>query len=146
MRLKLLGAIDMVDARGEVMDRSETVTLINDMCILAPATLLGPGIAWRALETHKAEAQFTHGRQTITAALIFGDDGLLRDFISDDRSRLAADGKSATERRFSTPVRDYRKYGSFLLSSHGEARWHPPEGDFAYGEFDLIDVAYNHVP
>lgn len=99
-----------------------------------------------ALETHKAEAQFTHGRQTITAALIFGDDGLLRDFISDDRSRLAADGKSATERRFSTPVRDYRKYGSFLLSSHGEARWHTPEGDFAYGEFDLVDVAYNHIP
>jgi len=146
MRVKLLGAISMVNARGDVMDRSETVTLFNDMCILAPATLIGPGIAWRALDADRAEARFTLGRHTITATLIFGEDGLLRDFISDDRSRLAADGKSAAQMRFSTPVRDYRKYGPFLLASHGEARWHPPEGNFAYGEFDLIDVAYNRVP
>lgn len=143
MRVKLLGAINMVDARGDVMNRSETVTLFNDMCILAPATLLGPHIEWQPVDAHTAKARFTLGRNTITATLIFGEDGLLRDFASDDRSRLAADGKTAEPLRFTTPVRNYRKYGPFLLASHGEARWHPPQGDYAYGEFELIDVKYN---
>ena len=57
MRVKLLGAIDMVDARGEVMDRSETVTLFNDMCILAPATLLAPeshGEPWKLIKPKRS--------------------------------------------------------------------------------------------
>lgn len=146
MRVKLLGAIKMVDARGDAMDRAETVTLFNDMCILAPATLLGPNIAWQPIDNHTTQARFTNSRNTITATLIFGDDGLLRDFVSDDRLQLAADGKAAVPLRFSTPVRDYRKYGAFLLASHGDARWHPRQGDYAYGEFDLLDVTYNSVP
>lgn len=143
MHVKLLGAISMVDARGAVMDRSETVTLFNDMCILAPASLLGPHIDWEPVDAHTAKAHFSLGQNTITATLIFGDNGLLRDFISDDRSRLSADGKSAEKLRFSTPVRDYRKFGPVLLASHGEARWHAPDGDYAYGEFELVDLTYN---
>ncbi|MDF3071319.1 MAG: hypothetical protein K0R38_6920 [Polyangiaceae bacterium] len=145
MRVMLLGALEMVDAAGATMDRAETVTLFNDMCLLAPATLLEPNIAWKPVDDRTTEARFSHGRNTITATLRFDDDGLLRDFISDDRWRLGADGKSAERRRFSTPIRDYRNYGSFLLASHGDARWHLPEGDFTYGEFDLIDVTYNDV-
>jgi hypothetical protein len=29
------------------------------------------------------------------------------------------------------------------LAAHAEARWHLPEGEFTYGEFDLVEVAYN---
>jgi len=50
MQVKIAGAIPMVDARGDVMDRSEAVTLFNDMCLLAPGTLLDPGIAWEQVD------------------------------------------------------------------------------------------------
>lgn len=143
MRVKLLGVMKMVDASGDAMDRAETVTLFNDMCILAPATLLGPNILWLPIDDHSTQARFTYGHNTITATLIFGDDGLLRDFLSDDRLQVAGNGKPAVPMRFSTPLRDYRKFGPFLLASHGDARWHPAEGDYAYGEFDVIDVSYN---
>ena len=43
MQVKVFGAIPMVDARGPEMDRAETVTLFNDMCLLAPGTLVGAG-------------------------------------------------------------------------------------------------------
>ena len=67
----------------------------------------------------------------------------MSDFVSDHRSRSSADGRSVTPLRFSTPVRDYRRYGAFRLASHGDARWHPPGGDFTYGEFDPANVTYN---
>jgi hypothetical protein len=143
MQVKIAGAIPLVDARGEVMDRSEAVTLFNDMCLLAPGTLLDAGIAWEQVDARTVRARFTHGGHTTSATLLFGDDDLLTNFISDDRSRSSPDGKVFTRLRFSTPVRDYRDFGSVRLAGHGEARWTLPEGDFTYGEFDLQDVAYN---
>jgi Family of unknown function (DUF6544) len=75
--------------------------------------------------------------------LYFGDNGLLTNFVSDDRSRSSPDGKVFTRLRFSTPVRDYRDFGGVRLAVHGEARWSLPEGEFTYGEFELVSVSYN---
>jgi uncharacterized protein DUF6544 len=138
MQLRIAGAIPMVDARGDVMDRSEAVTLFNDMCLLAPGTLLDPAIAWEPVDARTVRARFTDGPQTISATLLFGDDSLLTNFISDDRSRSSPDGKTFTRLRFSTPMRDYRDFGSVRLGARGEARWMLPEG-----EFDLQEVTYN---
>jgi len=143
MRVKAVGAITMVDARGPVMDQSEAVTLLNDMCILAPGALLEPTIVWEAVDARSAKARFTNGGNTVSATLFFDAQGLLTNFISEDRSRSSPDGKTFTPMRFSTPVSDYRSFGPFRIAAHGEARWHPPEGQFTYGEFELEDVHYN---
>jgi hypothetical protein len=143
MKVTIAGLIPMVDARGDVMDRTEAVTLFNDMCLLAPGTLLDPGIAWDPVDGRTVRARFTNGGHTIAATLSFGEDGLLENFTSDDRSRSSPDGKTFTRLRFSTPVRSYRIFGAARLAAHGEARWHLPEGEFTYGEFDLVEVAYN---
>jgi len=146
MQVKVAGAIPIADAQGEEMDRSEAVTLFNDMCVLAPGTLVEPGIAWEPVDARTARARFTNGEHTISATLLFDDDGLLSNFISEDRSRASADGLSFTRLRFSTPVRDYRDFGSVRLAAHGEARWLLPEGEFTYGEFDLQEISYNVRP
>jgi uncharacterized protein DUF6544 len=143
MQVKIAGAIPMVDASGDAMDRSEAVTLFNDMCLLAPATLLDPHIVWEPVDARTVRARFTDGEQTISATLLFGDDGLLANFISEDRSRSSSDGKTFTRLRFSTPARDYRDFGAARLASYGEARWTLPEGEFTYGEFELQKVTYN---
>jgi hypothetical protein len=143
MQVKLAGAITMADARGDVLDRSETVTLFNDMCLLAPATLVDPAIQWEPINDHSAGAKFTNGVHTIAATLFFGDDGLLANFVSDDRSRASSDGTTFTPLRFLTPVRDYRNFGPARLPAFGEARWLLPDGEFTYGEFQILQVAYN---
>ena len=143
MQVKIAGAIPVVDARGDVMDRSEAVTLFNDMCVLAPGTLLDTEISWDEVDARTVRARFVHGGHTISATLLFGDDGLLTNFISDDRSRASPDGKGFTRLRFSTPVGDYRSFGPARLAGHGEARWTLPEGEFTYGEFELQDATFN---
>jgi hypothetical protein len=143
MRVKAAGAITIVNASGPDMDRAEAVTLFNDMCLLAPGTLLEPGIVWEAADAHTAKARFTNGAQTISAMLFFDGEGLLCNFISDDRLRSAPDAKTFVPQRFSTPVSEYRRFGAYRLAARAEARWHPPEGEFAYGEFDVLEVVYN---
>ena len=127
-------------------NQSETVTLFNDMCLLAPGTLLGPGISWEEVHDRSVRARFTNAGQTITAVLHFDENGLLASFESDDRSRASADGRSFTRLRFITPVHDYRDFGVVRLAAFGEAQWMLPEGAFTYGEFHLEHVAYNARP
>ena len=143
MVVKAVGAVTIVDESGPEMDRAEAVTLFNDMCLLAPSTLLEPSIAWEAVDARTARARFTNGANTIAATLVFDDEGLLTNFFSDDRSRSTPGAKAFVPQRFSTPVQEYRRFGPYRLVARAEARWHPPEGAFAYGEFEVLDVAYN---
>jgi hypothetical protein len=146
MHVRIAGLIPIVDARGEEMDRSEAVTLFNDMCLLAPATLIDPSIGWETIAADTVRARFSHGGRTIAATLQFDADGLLTTFRSGDRSRSSPDGRLFTRLPFSTPVRDYRRFGAIRLAAHGEARWTLPSGEFTYGEFELQEVTYNVGP
>ncbi|MDX2191842.1 MAG: DUF6544 family protein [Gemmatimonadales bacterium] len=143
MQVRTLGLVPIVDARGPVMDRSESVTMLNDMALLAPASLVDAAIRWQAVDDRRAIAHFTHGANEVSATLVFGEDGLLADFISDDRSAASPDGKTFTRLRWTTPARDYRDYGPARIASFGEARYDAPGGSYAYGEFTVRAVAYN---
>ena len=147
MRVRPLGLFPVVDAAGPVMDQAETVTLFNDMCLLAPVTLVDPAIRWDASpDSSEVRATFTNAGHTIAATLRFDEAGDLVDFVSDDRSAGSADGRSFTRMRWSTPVAGFRTYGPFRLFATAEARWHPAAGEFVYLEFEPLSVTYNVGP
>ncbi len=145
MRVKVCSLLPMVNASGAEMDRGETVTLFNDLCILAPAALVDAPVTWQPLDDHHARGTFTNGAQSVTADLVFNDDHELVDFVSDDRLRASPDGKTFTRQRWSTPVSGYRAFGSRHVAAHGEGRWHAPdpEGEFPYIEFNADEITYN---
>ena len=142
-RVRLLSLFTMVDAKGPEMDRAETVTLFNDLAILAPPRLVDPSIAWEPIDAHRARARYTRGKETIAAELVFDDDGDLVDFVSDDRTAASPDGTTFTRQRWTTPVRGHRAVGGRRVMTSAEARWEPPSGAFTYLELDLVDIAYN---
>jgi hypothetical protein len=140
MRVRLLSMIPVVTLDGPEMMRTETVTVLNDMCILAPWRLLDPSIHWREFDERHVEATYTNGEHTIRAVLVFGDSGALADFWSDDRPALAEDGKTLLPQRWSTPIFEYALMGPYRLAARGEARYAAPDGEYAYIEFDGIEV------
>ena len=142
MRVRLLSVKSMVDASGAVLTRSETVTLFNDLCLLAPGELVRPAIAWDAIDEHAARAHYTQGTNTISATLQFNDANELVDFHSDDRNP-SPDGSTAGPTPWTTPVRDYGRVGPARVFRTGETRWHPASGTWTYGEFALQSLAYN---
>jgi hypothetical protein len=148
MQVRLCSLIRMVDASGPDMDRAETVTMFNDLCVLAPAALVDAPVRWQPIDASHVRGEFTNGACTVAAVLTFGADGSLVDFVSDDRLRSAADGKSFVRQRWSTPVGQYRMFGTRRISTVGQARWHAPEpeGEFAYLEFRVDAMAYNVAP
>ncbi|MBK7351876.1 MAG: hypothetical protein IPI92_18645 [Gemmatimonadetes bacterium] len=143
MRVKLLSLVPVADARGPEMDVAETVTLFNDLAVLAPAALAGPGIAWEAVDAHAARATFTNAGHTVHALLSFNAAGELVDFRSEERSRSSADGKTYVVTPWSTPLAGYRAFGPARLAGRGTGRWHAPEGAYDYIELDLLEVTYD---
>jgi hypothetical protein len=146
MRVRVLSLISMVDAKGTDLTRAETVTLFNDLCILAPGALVSPLVAWEPVDVHRARARFTLRTHIISAELRFNELDELVDFSSEDRLAGSPDGRTYARLRWSTPLRDYAQVGPARVATRGEAVWHPASGAYAYGEFELTSLAYNVGP
>ena len=139
MQIKLLGLFNVVNIKGIEMNKAETVTVFNDMCLMAPAALIDKRIVWTAIDSLSAKANFTNGRNSITAVLYFNEKGQLINFISDDRYAV----NEMKQYRFSTPVKDYTEMSGRNIWKYGETIWHYPDGEFVYGKFTLKSIEYN---
>jgi membrane protein implicated in regulation of membrane protease activity len=139
MQVKLFGLIPVVDKSGNELNKAETVTLFNDLCIFAPAALIDRRIKWEPVDSSSVKAIFSNHGITVSAILYFNPAGQLINFVSDDRYEISA----KQQYRFSTPVSDYKTINGLNLSSYGEAVWHYPDGAFTYGKFHLKNIEYN---
>lgn len=142
MLIKLLGLFTVSDARGKEMDQGETVTVFNDMCFMAPATLIDKNIEWKVIDDLTVEASFTNGTITISATLYFNEKGELVNFISYDRFETS-DGKTYKNYPWLTPVTGYTTINGYTLPSGAKLIYKHPDEDFCYGEFNLVNVEYN---
>jgi hypothetical protein len=142
MQIRVASLVQVVDAKGEKMNRGETVTMFNDMCMMAPATLIDRDIRWEEVDSLSVKATFTNQGYTISAVLSFNAAGELVNFVSNDRF-LSEDGKTYLSYPWSTPVRNYKEFDGRKVASYGEAVWHTPEGEFPYAKFDLVEIEYN---
>jgi hypothetical protein len=142
MLIKLFGHFTVSDARGKEMDQGETVTVFNDMCFMAPGTLIDKNIDWNEIDSTTIEARFTNGDITIRATLYFNNDGELIDFISNDRFETS-DGKTYKNYPWKTPVTGYTDINGYHLPAGAKLIYTHPDKDFCYGEFNLVSIEYN---
>jgi len=142
MQIKVASLFQVVDAKGEKMSHGETVTVLNDMCFMAPATLISKNIQWETIDSYTVKAEYTNDKITISAILTFNEKGELINFLSDDRY-YCEDGKTYLSYPWSTPIRNYIEIDGRKVPSYGEAIWHMPEGEFCYAKFDLKEIEYN---
>ena len=77
MKIQLASLIPVVNAYGPIMTKGETVTLFNDMCVLAPATLIDKNIQWESMDSLTVKATLTNQDYTISAVLSFNENGEL---------------------------------------------------------------------
>jgi hypothetical protein len=140
MRIRPAGILTVVDAAGPAMDQGETVTVLNDLCFLAPAALLDADVSWHERDGRTVGVEYRLAGHTVRADLVFDDDGDLVDFVSDDRFR--SEGDAFLAQRWSTPLTDYREVAGRRVASRGDARWDGPEGQFPYIELRIDGIEW----
>ncbi len=139
MDIRLFGLFPIVKQSGDIMNKTETVTLFNDMCLMVPATLIDKRIKWEPIDSLTTKAVFTNRGFSISATLYFNETGQLINFTSDDRTAIS----DMKQYRFSTPVKDYKNISGINVPTYGEAIWHYPDGEFVYGKFNLKTIQCN---
>lgn len=139
MDIRLLSMFKVQYWEGEEMNISETVTFFNDMCCMAPATLIDNRIKWLEVNVNKVNASFTNNHLTIFAWLYFNDKGVLENFISKDRYDYDAGRKLP----WATPLKDYKEINGYKLARYADAIYKYTDKDFCYGTFNLNNIEYN---
>jgi len=142
MRVRVASLVNVVDLAGEMLSRAETVTVLNDLCLMAPGALGDPHLAWTPRDERSAGVSFTNGRHRVAAVLSFNARDELVDFASDDRPALQGDG-TLRPLRWSTPVDEYQVLDGLRLPSRARAVYAYPEGEHAYGIFTVRSVAHD---
>ena len=131
----------MVDQRGAVMTKAETVTLMNDIVVMAPAAVLDLPFTWESVSEHTVRATFSNAGFTVAATLTFNDVGDLVGFVSTDRWQL--DGTTVKNVPWSTPISTYAEVNGIRIGTRGDANWIAPSGEWTYGRFTIREIAYN---
>ena len=139
MDIRLFSLFKVQYLDGAAMDLTETVTFFNDMCCMAPPTLIDKRIKWLAVENNKVKASFTNNNSTVIAWLYFNDNGELINFISDDR--YSAD--AAKKLPWSTPLKNYREINGYNLAGNADVIYSYPDRELCYGMFKLVSISYN---
>jgi hypothetical protein len=144
MEIRIANLFRIVNGHGPLMDQSETVTHFNDMCFLAPATLIDPAIEWESFSDTEIVAYYTNPNNgiRISAVLTFGHEGELVNFKSNDRF-YSADGIHGEAWPWSTPITRYSEVDGRRFPEYGEAVWHTPDGPFSYARFTFGTIRYN---
>lgn len=142
MHIRLLSLVHIVDAGGEAFTRAETVTVLNDFCVMAPAVLIDARFSWQQENDQQVMVTFRNGGRVVSARLTFDERGDLVNFTSDDRHALDGDGDT-----WSTPLRQYQEFGVARLASEGDAIWHYRDKPaWTYGRMYIRRIRYNVPP
>ena len=141
-QVRIASLFPMVDSKGPAMTKAETVTLMNDIVVLAPAAVLGLPFTWQETGDHTLHATFTNAGYMVAADLQFDRSGDLIGFTSDDRMEVTSAGTRSA--RWSTPLSDFAEVNGTRVPRRGNANWIEADGhEWTYGRFTLVDIAYN---
>ncbi|HEY0423409.1 MAG TPA: DUF6544 family protein [Rhodopila sp.] len=138
-QVRIAGLIPMVDKRGTGLTNDETVTLMNDVLVMAAAAVLDLPFAFETIGERSLRAIFHNAGFTVSAILTFDAAGDLVGFASTDRAH-DREGGAAT---WSTPISGYRQVDGIRIGALGDANWIEPSGEWTYGRFEITSIAYN---
>ena len=137
-QVKIAGLYPMLDKAGIAMTKTETVTLMNDILVMAPAAALDLPFTWETLSEHTVRATFSNTGFTVAATLTFNDAGDLVGFVSTDR--WLPDGTTAKDVPWSTPISAYATVNGIRIGTRGDANWIAPSGEWTYGKLRFASL------
>jgi hypothetical protein len=141
-QVRIASLIPMVNKSGTGITHDETVTLMNDVLVLAPAAVLDLPFSFESIDGRSVRAIFRNAGFEVTATLTFDAAGDLDGFASADRAHDREGGVAI----WSTPISAYAEVNGIRVPTHGDANWIDATGEWTYGRFIIRSIAYNLPP
>ena len=140
-QVRIASLIPMVNKSGTGITHDETVTLMNDVLVLAPAAVLELPFTFEPVDGSSLRATFHNAGFAVAATLTFDAAGDLVGFTSSDRAHDREGGPAI----WSTPISGYAEVDGVRVGTRGDANWIDASGEWTYGRFVIRSIAYNVV-
>ncbi len=138
-QVRIVGLISMVNKSGAGLTHDETVTLMNDILVMAPAAALDLPFTFETTGAYTLRATFRNAGYTVASELTFDEAGDLVGFHSADRAHDREGGAAI----WSTPISGYQLVDGIRVGTLGDANWIDATGEWTYGRFQITSIAYN---
>jgi hypothetical protein len=138
-QVRIAGLIPVVNKAGPSLTHDETVTLMNDVLVLAPAAVVDLPFTFEPIDDRSVRATFRNAGFGVAATLTFDADGDLVGFASSDRAHDRKQGAAI----WSTPISSYAEVDGVRVGTCGDANWVDSTGEWTYGRFVIRSIEYN---
>ncbi len=138
MRIKLLGFIPVVNAKGPEMDQGAMTRYLSEI-IWFPQAFLDKHITWEAIDSSSAKATLTIKNKSVEGVFHFDETGRFTEFTCD---RYFIKGDEKLFLPWSTPVYEYGQRQGLQLATKGKAIWDHPDGEYTYIDVEVTEVEY----
>jgi hypothetical protein len=142
MLVRAGGLFPVVDATGEEMDQGSMMRYLSEM-IWFPTAFLGANISFAAIDARSAQVTLTDHGRTATGTLHFDAEGRPTGFEAQRYRMVGSEYELAT---WWAPVNEYGELAGLQLPVRAQAVWKLPEGDLAYFDAVITELAYNVPP
>jgi hypothetical protein len=147
MKGKLMRLIQIFDEKGESFNIGELTTYLNDAFLMFPWAIvhLKDRFSWEEINENNVKFKFTDHGMTVGAELIFNANGLLENYITEDRflNRDKTNPDKYTRTKWSTPVGEYKEFEGQLVPTYGQAIWHYDDVEFCYAKFRVEKIEFD---
>lgn len=131
----------LFDQKGEALDKSGLVTCLAES-LLVPNVALQDFVKWEPIDETHAKATMTYYGMSVSGIFTFDDNGLMKDFTTDDRENVDTNGK-AQNVKWSAVCEDYKNVNGIKYPATLKAVWHYKTGDLVYFDGRNISIQYN---
>lgn len=136
---KLAGVVTLFDDRSEQLTQGTLTRYLSEMGWF-PTAYLGDNVTWTAVDDHSADVTLTdHGRRA-TGRMFFDDLG--RPTLFQTTRYREVNGHYSPE-TWSARTTEYGQRGGLNIGTRAQAIWNLAAGDLEYGDFEIVEVAYN---
>jgi hypothetical protein len=136
---KAAGLFTLFDDRSEKLTLGTLTRYLSEM-VWFPIAYLGDNVTWTAVDDHSADVALTDHGRTASGRMFFDDLGRPTTF---ETMRYKEDNGQYTLLPWHTPHHEYGVRSGLNIPVRGEVYWIMPEGKLTYGDFSIVEVAYN---
>lgn len=136
---KAAGLITLFDDRSEKLTQGALVRYLSEM-IWLPVAYLGDNVIWTAVDEQSADVTLSDHGRTASGRLTFDEQGRPARF---ETLRYMEAGGEYTLRPWRVTNHAFALRDGLNIPVRCNVSWELPEGVLTYGEFNIVEVAYN---
>ena len=138
LKVKLLGIIPIVNAKGPHVDQAELLRWLAESIWFPTNLLPSDHLHWSAVDAHTAKLTYSYNVMDIFYIVRFDEKGLITEL---ETERYMAKGRME---KWIGQVSDYKEFDGMLIPYHIKALWRLEEGDFQYVDFYVDTLKYEY--